>query len=130
MRNRLVARKPQLAEEIISAGRIVAVAKARRDIGVGVGKAGKVRLLRQILDRRARLGEAAAAVSLDQSGGDLQERGFARAVAPDNAKPGALFDEQLRPVQQGRGADGEADVLKRQKRRGHVDPCPNVACQA
>ena len=99
-----------------------AVAKARRDISVGVGKAGKIGLLRQILDGRAGLGEAAAAVGFNLFCGDLQERGFARAVAPDNAKPRALLHEKLRAVQQRRGADGETDVLKRQKRRGHVCP--------
>ena len=56
------------------AGLIVVVARAKAgfDIGQRGGKAGEIRLLRQIADGGAGLHEAAAAVGLDQAGGDLQ----------------------------------------------------------
>ena len=49
------------------------------------GEAGQVRLLRQVADGGAGLGEAAAGIGLDQIGGDAQQGGLAGAVASDQA---------------------------------------------
>jgi hypothetical protein len=66
---------------------IVAGAEAGLDIGQRGLVVAEVRLLRQIADGGARLHEAAAAVRLDDPGGDLEQRRFARTVAADQADP-------------------------------------------
>ena len=62
-----LAGQAELFEQIARAVRIVARREPGLHIGERGGKAGEVRLLRQVADRRARLREARAAVGLDQS---------------------------------------------------------------
>ena len=52
-----------------------------------------------------------------QPGGDAQQRGFARAVAPDQADAVAGRDRQPRAGKQRRGPEGQADVLQQKQRR-------------
>ena len=65
---------------------IVVRRKAGFDIGERCCKAGKIGLLRQITQMRARLQETDAAVGLDLARGDLQQCRFAGAVAADHSK--------------------------------------------
>jgi hypothetical protein len=115
-RGRLLARQPELVEDVARAMRIVARSEPRLDISERRRMVGEVRLLRQIADGRARLREAAAAVRLGEAGRDLQQRRLARAIAPDEAGPLAEPDGELRLGQERRSAEGQGDILK--KRRG------------
>ncbi len=99
---------------------VVARAEPGLDIGQRRGEAGEVRLLRQIADGRAGLHEARAAVGLDQAGGDLQQRRFARAVAADQADALARRHRQLDARQQRRAAEGQRDVFQLDQRRRHL----------
>ena len=65
---------------------------------------------------------ALAAVGLDQPRHDLQQRRFARAVAPDQRQPLALADGELDVGEQRLPAEAERDVSEREKGRrgGHV----------
>src|SRR5438270_9570168 len=83
MRGVFVAVQPELLHQIARLVMIVAGAEAGLYIGQRRLVVAEVRLLRQITDGRARLYEPAAAVRLDEAGGDLEQRRFARAVAPN-----------------------------------------------
>ena len=83
MRRVLGPGEAQLVQQIERAVRIVALGEARLDIGERGLEAGEVGLLRQIADGGGGVGETLAAVGLGQTGGDLQQRRLARAVAPD-----------------------------------------------
>jgi hypothetical protein len=85
MRRIFLAGEPELLHEIACLVMIVAGAKAGLDIGQRRLVVAEVRLLRQIADGGAGLHEAAAAVGLDDAGGDLQQRRFAGAIAADQA---------------------------------------------
>ncbi len=87
-------RRPEYQARHHACGRvwISCGAEAGFDIGECCGVAIKVRLLRQIANKRARMREALAAVGVDKAGGDLQKRGFARAIAPDKANAIARRD--------------------------------------
>ena len=63
--------------------------------------------------------EARAAVGLDQTGGDLEKRRFARAVAADEADPLTRRDGQLDAVEQRRAAEGQGDISELNEGRGH-----------
>ena len=125
-----VAGEPELFEQVARAMRIVARRKARLDIGERGGKARQVRLLRQIADGRAGLREARAAIGLDGSGRDLQQRRLARAVAADQADALALADGKLGALEQRRAAKGEVDVLQGEEGRGHLFSFATPACGA
>ena len=96
-------------------------AKTRLDIGQRGGEPGQIGFLRQIVDRRAGLGEALSGIGLDEPGGDAQQGRFARAVAPDEADPVAGRDGQPRAGKQRRHPEGEADVLQ-QKQTAAASP--------
>ena len=83
------------------------------------GEPGQVRLLRQVADGGARLGEAAPGIGLDQVGGDAQQGGLAGAVASDQADAVARRDRQPGAGQQRHGPEGQADVLEQERRRRH-----------
>ncbi len=85
MRGVFVAGQPELLHEIARLIMVVAGAEAGLDIGQRRLVVAEVRLLRQIADGGAGLHEAAAAVRLDEAGGDLEQRRFAGAVAADQA---------------------------------------------
>ncbi len=118
-RRLLLPREPKALEQIARPVRIVARRKSRRDEGAGGGEAGEIGLLRQIADGRRRLNEAAAAIRLDETGGDLEQRRFARAVPPDETEPLARRDRKLGAVEQRGAAEGEMDVLEQEERRRH-----------
>ena len=115
-----LAGQPELLEQIARAVRLVARRKAGFHIGERGGKAGEVRLLREVAHRRARLREARAAVGLDEPRRDLEQGRLARAVAPDQAHALALADRELGAFEQRRAAEGEVDVLQREQGRGHA----------
>ena len=71
------AGKAELLQEIAREYGVVARPEPGLDIGKRRGKAGEIRLLRQIAHDRPRLHEDRAAVGLDQSGGDFQQRRLA-----------------------------------------------------
>src|SRR3712207_5375754 len=77
-------------------------------------------LLRQAAQRRARLEEAGAGLRLHLAGGDPQQGGLARAIAPDqrHAFPGA--DREGGAGEERCRAEREVDVLEDQKGRGHA----------
>ena len=107
-----LAGKAEFLEQIkraVAIGR--AGVKPRLDIGQGCDEPGQIRLLRQVLDRRAGLSKTLAGIGLDQPGGDAQQRRFAGAVAPDQADPVAGCNGQRRAGKQRRRTEGQADVL-------------------
>jgi len=83
---------------------------------------GKIGLLWQIADAGARLHEALAVVRLDQAGCDLQERGLARAVSPNQADALARSNGQFDAVEQGRATEAERDIAELYEWRGHSAP--------
>ena len=91
---------------------VVARPKSGCDIGAGAGIAGQIGFLRQIPDRCPRLGEPRAGIGLRQPGGDLQQGGFARAVAPDQADAVPGRDPEFRPRQQRRGAESQGNIFE------------------
>ena len=115
----LLAGEPETFQQEARAVRIIARREPGLDERPGGGEAGKVGLLRQIADGRRRLDEAAAAVGLGETGGDLEQRRLARAVPPDQAQPLAGRDRQLGAVEQRRAAEREMDVLEQEERRCH-----------
>ena len=81
----IIAMQPELLQNIPGLIAIVTRTEPRFDIGQRGGEARKVRLLRQVANGGPGLHETAAAVRFDCPGGDLQQRRFPRAVAPDQA---------------------------------------------
>ncbi len=115
-----VAGETELFEQVARAMGVVAGREARLHIRERGGKARQVRFLRQISDGGAGLGETRAAIGFHRSGGDLQECGFARAVAADQADALAFADGKLGAFEQRRAAKGEVDVLQGEKRWRHA----------
>src|SRR5205085_3885225 len=62
-----------------------------------------------------------AAVELDEAGRNLEQRRFARSIAPDQAQPLAFAQHQLSAFEQRRAPEGQMNVLKLDQRRGHGD---------
>ena len=116
----LAAVEAELFHEIVRRVRIVAGPEPGFHIGERRRKAGEVRLLRQVAHGGAGLHKACAAVGLDQSGGDLEQRRLARAVAADQTDALAGRDRQLDAVEQRRAAERERDVLELYERRRHA----------
>ena len=114
-----LARQPQFAEQIAGTVRFVAGSQARLDIGENCFKAGEIGLLRQVAHGRIRLEKTSAAIHFDQSGGDFQQGGFARAVASHKAEPLAWRHRQFRTLQQRLAADGEYHVLQEKDGGSH-----------
>ena len=112
-----VARKAEFLEQIQRAVATVRRrgVKPRLDISQGGAEAGQIGFLRQVLDRRAGLGEALAGIGLHQPGGDAQQCRFAGTVAPDQADPVAGGDGQPRAGKQRRHTEGQADVLQQKQ---------------
>ena len=98
LRRVLLAGQAELIQQVARAVvRSSPGAEARLDIGERGRKAGKVRLLRQVADGGAGLGEARAALSASiRPGGDAQQRRFAGAVAADQAQPLAAARRRAR----------------------------------
>ena len=91
-----VAAQAELLQQIARRVAIVVGPETRLDVIGRGGEAGKIRLLRQVADGRVGLEEDGAAVGLDQPGGDLEQRRFARAVAADEAHALAGRDQRGR----------------------------------
>ena len=106
----LVTGQAELLQQVAGAVSVLVGVADQTGLRIGQrgGEAGQVRLLRQIADGGAGLGEAAAGIRLDQAGGDTQQGGFARAVAADQAQPVA---RPRRPVRR-RPAAGEVPKLR------------------
>ena len=105
----------QMARDVGIVGRL----EAGFDIGQRRGKAGEVRLLRQVAHHGARLHEHRAAVGLDQPGCNFQQRRLARAVASDQRHAFAGGHRQLRAGEQRRAAEGQGNVFELEERRSH-----------
>ena len=116
----LVAGKPELLQEIARLVGIIAGAQSGLHVGQRRRMAGEIGLLRQVADGGARLHEALAAVGLDQSRRDLEQRRLARAVAPDEADALSRRDGEIDPVEQRRAAEGERDISELKERKGHL----------
>ena len=56
---------------------------------------------------------------MELSGGNLQQCGFARAVAPDQANPLASANADFGAVEELLGAEGEMDVLEKKQGWSH-----------
>jgi hypothetical protein len=121
VRRRLLAREAELLEEIACPIGVVPRREPRLHVGECRGKGRQVRLLRQIADRRRGLDKALAPVLLHQTGGDLEQRRLARAVAAHEAEPLPLSDAELGARQERRAAEGQVDVGQLQEGRSH-DP--------
>ena len=112
----LVAAEAELIDHEPRAVGIVARGKARLDVGEGRRELREVGLLRQVADGHRRLAEALAAVEPDEPGGDLEERRFSRAVPADDAEPLSRPDAQVDAAEKRRPAEGQSDVLEKEKR--------------
>ena len=108
----LVALQSQRVEQICAAIVVVARLHAVLDIAKRGGEAGEVRLLRQVADGDARLQEAAAGIGFDLAGGDLEQGGFAGAVAADKRDLVAGGHRQLSAFEHRRAADRQPDILQ------------------
>ena len=95
-RRLFLAGQTELLQKIAGAIRVVARSQTRLHKGKGILEAAEIRLLGEVANGRARLHEARAAIGLDEAGGDLQQGGFARAVAADKASPLARRDGRVR----------------------------------
>ena len=100
--------------------RIVARGQSAFHIGFYGLMRTEIGLLRQIAQRNAGMHAARAAVRLDQPRRDLHERGFARAVAPDDADAVAFGHGQARILQKRRAAEGECYILQCKERNAHA----------
>src|SRR5262245_3850507 len=112
MRRIFIAVKTELLEQIARRMRVVAGAEACLDVSQRRRMPVEIRLLRQIADGRAGLHKAGAAIGLDQTGRDLEQRGLAGAVAPDQAEPIRWRDRELDAAKQRRAAKGQRDVFE------------------
>ena len=74
----------------------------------------KVRLLRQVGNRCARLQETLAAIQLDQARERLEQRRLASAVAADQADPIAPADREAEIAEQRIGADPDGGGTQRE----------------
>ena len=80
---------------------------------------GQLGLLGEIGHGDARLHEGLAAVQLDQTSQDPQQRGFPRAVAADQADPVAARKHGVEAGEQLLLADAQAGVLQGEDRWSH-----------
>ena len=122
----LLAGQAEVIEQIGSAMWIVGRSKACLDIGTHGDKTFEVRFLRQIANGGRWLAEHLAVLRLDQSGRDLEQRRLAGAVAADQRD--AIAGQHLKrgAVEQRRAAEGEANIVELEQRRGH-DQKPEAA---
>ena len=93
----LVTGQPKLLQQVAGPVPILIGIADQSGLHVGErgGEAGQVRFLRQVADGSAGLGEAAARVRLDQSGGDAQQ-GW---ICPTRcARPGTAGRQARQPV--------------------------------
>src|SRR5579883_3522160 len=114
-----ILRQPELLQEQPSLMRIVAWAKTAFNISAHRGVSAKIRLLGQIAERYSGLKEARSPVRLDETGRDFHQRGFAGAVAADDADAVSFPQLQIRIRKQGRAAEGQFDILKRKQQASH-----------
>ena len=112
LRGILLAREAKLIEIRLRLMRIVAGREASPHVIVRRRVMSEIRLLREITDGRAWIDKAAAAIGLDQTRGDFEQSGFARAVAADQAHLFTGRDGQIRGFEQGRAAEGQRNVAK------------------
>ena len=126
---RLAARKPrrifvsgkaELLEQVEGGMHIVGGPQSSLDAGQRRGKAGEIRLLRQVTHQRARLHKHRAAIRFDQAGRDLQECRLPRTVTPDQRHAFAWRHRELGPREQSGAAEGQCDIFELKERRGHV----------
>jgi hypothetical protein len=120
----LVAAQSDLLQQVARRVAVVIGAEAGLHVTRHVGKAGKIRLLRQVADGGVRLAEDRAAVRLDQSGRDPQQRRLARAVAADKAHALARRHHQIDACKQRRTAEGQRNAGELEEGGGHVNVDP------
>ena len=118
----LLAGEAELLQQIACLVLVVAGREPGLDIGERRLVLAKIRLLRQIAHGGAGLHEARAAVGLDEASRDLQQRGFAGAVAADQADAFGWRDIELDARQQRRAAEGQSDVFQLDQRGRHRQP--------
>src|SRR3954449_9030329 len=90
LRGVFVAVQAELLQDMPRLMGVVTGTEPCLDVGERCFVAGKIRLLRQVTDRRAGLDETHPAVRLDQASHDLEQRRFPRPIAPDQANAFAL----------------------------------------
>ena len=115
---RLLAGHAELFQQVARAVMVVRRAEPRLDIGEDGREGREVRLLFQVAQRGAGLEEARPALGLDDAGGDLQQRGLARPVAPDEREALPGCHGQARGLEQAGAAEAVADIGQEQERRG------------
>ena len=93
------------------------------DIGQGCLEQRQIRLLRQIPDGGARLGEAASGIRLHQTGSDAQQGRLPRAVPSDQAQPVPGPDRQSGAGQHRGRTKTEADILQQDQGWRHGRQC-------
>ena len=124
----LRAAEAQIAQQADAAVWIVGRAETRLHIVHHGGEAREIRLLRQISQRGAGLQPAAALVVVDETGGDLEKRRLARAVAPHQGDPLALGHGKLGAFEHRLAAEGQFDVAEMKQDLGHG--CGRISASA
>ena len=112
----------EMFQQVLGAIGIIAAGQAGLDIRHHRLEFRQVGILLEIADRRAGMDEAFAFVGLDCAGGDFHQRRLARAIAADQAQAFALANAEISAVEQGGDAEGEVDILEREKRWSHEAP--------
>jgi len=79
----------------------------------------QVRLLGQITDGRARLGESLACIRFQHSCGDFQKSGFAGAISPDQTQSLATGYGQFGTFEKRRAAEAEMNIAQGENGRSH-----------
>ena len=82
---------------------------ARQDVG-HAARQSFGHFLDQVGDLQAPLADHGPRIGFQLAGDDLEQRGFAHAVAPDEAQPLAALDLQIDILQDKRAAETDADV--------------------
>ncbi len=125
MRRIFVPGEAELFEENPRRMGIVVRPQPGLDISQRRREALEIRLLRQVAHQGSWLHENRAAIRLDEPGRDLQQRRFARAVAPDQRHALTGRNGQFRTREKRGPAECQCDVFELKKWRSH-SPCKTV----
>jgi hypothetical protein len=117
VRGLFLAGQAELFQQVLRAVGIVPRCQASFHIGHDIGIGREVRLLGQVAHGGAGLQKASAAIGLGLPRRDLQQGGFAGAVAADQRQPFTGRDGKRRAKEKRRGAEHQPDILQ-QKQRG------------
>ena len=102
----------EIGHNLMRALFVFIVHHALQHIIAGGLKPTKIRVLRKIGDKYARLHKPFTAISVCQPGGNTQQRRLTRPVAPDKTQTRTTTHRQVCPLKQGRHAICQMNVLQ------------------